>query len=45
MNYFSRIEEWEQLMILSAVNRIAQMMSTDAIEVPEMQIPEQKQAS
>ena len=28
--YFSRIEEWEQLMILSSMNRIAKMMSAES---------------
>jgi DNA-binding MarR family transcriptional regulator len=30
--YFSQIEEWEQLMILSSMNRIVQMMSAESID-------------
>jgi DNA-binding MarR family transcriptional regulator len=32
MSYFSQIEEWEQLMILSAMNRIVEMMSGDSVD-------------
>ena len=32
MIYFSQIEEWEQLMILSSLNRIAKMMSAESID-------------
>ena len=32
MSYFSQIEEWEQLMILSSMNRIAKMMSADSMD-------------
>ena len=31
-NYFSQIEEWEQLMILSSMNRIVKMMSAESID-------------
>jgi DNA-binding MarR family transcriptional regulator len=31
MNYFSQIEEWEQLMILSAMHRIAKMMCAQSV--------------
>jgi DNA-binding MarR family transcriptional regulator len=34
MIYFSQIEEWEQLMILSSMNRIAKMMSVESIDPP-----------
>ena len=33
-NSFSQIEEWEQLMILSSMNRIVKMMSAESIDVP-----------
>jgi DNA-binding MarR family transcriptional regulator len=33
-NSFSQIEEWEQLMILSSLNRIAKMMSAESVDVP-----------
>jgi DNA-binding MarR family transcriptional regulator len=33
-NSFSQTEEWEQLMILSSMNRIVKMMSADAIDAP-----------
>ena len=33
-NYFSQIEEWEQLMILSSMNRIVKMMSAESIDDP-----------
>ena len=33
-NYFSQIEEWEQLMILSSMNRIVKMMSAESIDAP-----------
>jgi len=33
-NSFSQTEEWEQLMILSSLNRIVKMMSTDSIDAP-----------
>lgn len=32
MSYFSNIEEWEQLMILSAMNRIVSLMSSESLE-------------
>ena len=32
-NSFSQIEEWEQLMILSSMNRIVKMMSAESIDV------------
>jgi DNA-binding MarR family transcriptional regulator len=32
MSHFSQIEEWEQLMILSAMHRIAKLMSAHSIE-------------
>ena len=31
MTYFSQIEEWEQLMILSAMSRIVKMMSAESV--------------
>ena len=31
-NHFSQIEEWEQLMILSSMNRIVKMMSAKSID-------------
>ena len=31
---FSQIEEWEQLMILSSMNRIVKMMSAESIDAP-----------
>ena len=33
-NSFSQIEEWEQLMILSSMNRIVKMMSAESIDSP-----------
>ena len=33
-NSFSQIEEWEQLMILSSMNRIVKMMSAETIDAP-----------
>jgi hypothetical protein len=33
-NSFSQIEEWEQLMILSSMNRIVKMMSAESIDAP-----------
>jgi DNA-binding MarR family transcriptional regulator len=33
-NSFSQIEEWEQLMILSSINRIVKMMSAESIDAP-----------
>jgi DNA-binding MarR family transcriptional regulator len=33
-NSFSQTEEWEQLMILSSMNRIVKMMSADSIDAP-----------
>ena len=33
-NSFSQIEDWEQLMILSSMNRIVKMMTAESIEVP-----------
>lgn len=32
MEYFSQIEEWEQLMILSSMSRIVEMMSAKSID-------------
>jgi DNA-binding MarR family transcriptional regulator len=49
MNYFSQIEEWEQLMILSAMHRIVRMMSVqsaDAASRPACDpIPERRRAA
>lgn len=35
-NTFSQIDEWEQLMILSAMNRIVDMMSADSADAPDV---------
>jgi DNA-binding MarR family transcriptional regulator len=43
MNYFSQIEEWEQLMILSSMNRIVKMMSAEAIDPSLIQIADSKE--
>ncbi|MGA6924222.1 MAG: MarR family transcriptional regulator [Desulfosarcina sp.] len=43
MEYFSQIEEWEQLMILSSMNRIASLMSADPLESSPVSSPIQKE--
>lgn len=35
-NTFSQIDEWEQLMILSAMNRLVDMMSADEMDAPDV---------
>lgn len=43
MRYFSQIEEWEQLMILSSINRIAILMSAETLETSPVSPPIQKE--
>jgi DNA-binding MarR family transcriptional regulator len=49
MNHFSQIEEWEQLMILSAMNRVVKMMAmqpADAASQPaDDSLPERRRAA
>jgi DNA-binding MarR family transcriptional regulator len=45
MNYFSQIEEWEQLMILSSMNRIVKMMSAESIDPSPIQVAGSKKTS
>jgi DNA-binding MarR family transcriptional regulator len=45
MNYFSQIEEWEQLMILSSMNRIVKMMSGESIDPSPLQVAVSKETS
>ena len=40
VNSFSQIEEWEQLMILSSMNRVVKMMSAKSIDAPPVFIPD-----
>jgi DNA-binding MarR family transcriptional regulator len=45
MNYFSQIEEWEQLMILSSMNRIVKMMSAESIDASSVHVSGPKEVS